>query len=125
MGRGNRFLMANILCIGIDEDAMKARHTALERAGHTVSQAKDIRQVIAACSGIKFDVIILGQSLPAKEKLRVYDLVRQHGSGAKVLELHHGPAEISQADAHIRVNGGTPTELVDVISALTTRRKSA
>jgi DNA-binding response OmpR family regulator len=117
--------MANILCIGVDEDAMKSRHTALERAGHTVSQAKDIRQVVAACSGIRFDVIILGQSLPAKEKLRVYDLIRQHGAGAKVLELHNGPAEISNADAHIRVTGGAPTELVDVISGLTGRRRSA
>jgi len=98
----------------------------LQRAGHTVSQARDLRQVVAACSGIQFDVVIVGQSLPAKEKLRVYDVIRQSNSGARILELHTGPErEIEGPDANLRVNDEVPEGLVEVVNRLTARRKTA
>ena len=118
--------MANILSIGIDEKSMATRGVVLQRAGHTVSQAKDLRQVVAACSGIQFDVVIMGQSLPAKEKLRVYEVIRQSNCGAKILELHtSSEPEIKGTDADLRVNDGPQEALVEVVDRLTARRKSA
>ena len=118
--------MANILCIGIDESSMTARSSALQRAGHTVSQARDIRQVEAACSGIQFDVVLIGQSLPAKEKLRVYETVRQSNCGAKILELHTGSEpELTGTDDALRVSSGVPEALVEIVNRLTARRKTA
>lgn len=118
--------MANILCIGIDETAMTKRGLMLQRAGHTVSQARDLRQVVAACSGIQFDVVIVGQSLPAKEKLRVYEVIRQSSPRAKVLELHLGSEpEIKGPDADLRVSDDVPEGLVDVVNRLSAKRKTA
>jgi DNA-binding NtrC family response regulator len=117
--------MANTLCIGIDDSSMRAKQSTLERAGHTVSLAKDVRQVIAACSGIRFDVILIGQTLPVKEKLRVYELIQRHGAGAKILEQYAAAApELPAADAHIPV-GKSGEDLVALIQSMVVQRKSA
>jgi DNA-binding NtrC family response regulator len=116
--------MADILCIGIDDASMQTKQSTLERAGHTVSLAKDVRQVIAACSGIRFDVIVIGQTLPAKEKLRVHELLQQHSGGAKILEQHAAARELSTADGYIGA-GQSNEDLVAVIDSLVGRRKTA
>ena len=116
--------MANILCIGMDDASMHAKQATLERAGHTVSLAKDVRQVIAACSGILFDVILIGQSIPGKEKLRVHELLQDRCNGAKILEQHNASPELPSADAHILGNGSND-DLVAVVESLVTQRKSA
>src|SRR5437763_13431836 len=75
-------VMADILCIGTDEISMQGKQSVLEKAGHTVSIAKDVRQVLAACSGSQFDVILIGQALPGKEQVRARGLLcKQRGGG--------------------------------------------
>jgi DNA-binding NtrC family response regulator len=116
--------MADILCIGMDEALMRLNQSALQSAGHTVSLANDIRQVMVACSGIRFDVILIGQSLPAKEKLRVHELLQHHCPGAKVIEQHVAGPELPAADSHIRA--GEPNEkLIAIIQNLVAQRRSA
>ena len=116
--------MADILCIGIDEQSLQTKQSTLERAGHTVSLAKDVREVISACSGIRFDVILIGQTIPAKEKLRVHELIQRHCSGAKVLEQHTVLPELPVADAHI-LAGESGEQLLEMIQSLVAQRKSA
>src|SRR5689334_974497 len=116
--------MADILCIGIDDSSMRAKQSTLERAGHTVSLAKDVRQVIAACSGIRFDVILIGQTLPAKEKLRVHELIQRYCAGAKILEQYAAAPELPAADAHMP-SGQSGEDLVAIIRSLIAQRKSA
>lgn len=116
--------MANILCIGMDDASMHAKQAILERAGHTVSLANDVRQVIAACSGILFDVILIGQSIPAKEKVRVHELLQDRCNGAKILEQHATIPELSSADAHVPGNGSND-DLVAAVASLVTQRRSA
>src|SRR5437763_14258882 len=93
--------MTDILCIGTDEISMQGKQSVLEKAGHTVSIAKDVRQVLAACSGIQFDVILIGQALPGKEKLRVREFLSNHFGGAKIVEQHTDGLELPAAEAHI------------------------
>jgi PleD family two-component response regulator len=118
--------MANILRIGMDESATKPRRLLLERAGHTVSEASDVRQVVAACSGVQFDLIIIGDTLPAKEKLRVSTLVQEHCQGTKILELHSAAQpDLENADAHLHVNGDAAEELSRSVDRLIAKRESA
>ena len=118
--------MANVLCIGINDEAMSARALLLRNAGHVLSQAKDLRQVIAACSGIEFDVVVIGHSLPAMEKLRVGDIVRRHCPRTKILELYSSSEpELPAADAHLPVKEGVGEPLVATINRMTAVRKSA
>ncbi len=41
--------MAHILCVGLNDALTATRKAILERAGHTVSEAKDTRQVRTVC----------------------------------------------------------------------------
>ena len=116
--------MANILCIGIGNAAMQTRKMILERAGHTVTQARELREVMAACRVDSFSVAILGPALPRNEKLRVRDLLYIECRDAKVLELHIGVApEISSADAHLQVTASEPEGLVECVESLIMNRK--
>jgi hypothetical protein len=110
---------ADILCIGIDSAAMHTRLLILERAGHKVTQARDLRQVTAACETISFAVAVLGQSLNANEKKRIADVVLTHCNSVQILELHTGIApELPQADEHLQVNVIEPQALVDAVNSL-------
>ena len=116
--------VTDVLCVGLDDAGMQTRRMILERAGHTLTQAQDLRQVQAACKSIKFSVVVLGQSLNANEKKRVSDIVLTHCKGAKLLELHTGIApELPKADGHLQVNGGEPEGLVEAVNTLARKRR--
>ena len=118
--------MANVLCIGLDDAAMKARADLLRKAGHVLSEAKDLRQVVAACSGIAFDAVVIGHSLPAMEKLRVGEVVRRYCRRTKILELYSSEEpELPTADVHLPVREGVPEDLVGTIHRMSAARKSA
>ena len=103
---------------------MQARRLILERAGHTVTPARNLREVIAACRSDSFSVVILGPALPRNEKLRVRDVLYIECRDAKVLELHTGVApELSSADAHLRVTASAPEGLVACVDSLIASRK--
>ena len=116
--------IADILCIGIDNSAMRTRLLILEGAGHNVTQARDLRQVQAACETVSFAVAILGQSLNPSEKKRITDVVLTHCKSAKILELHTGIApELPQADDHLQVSAVDAQGLVNAVNALLHKRK--
>ena len=118
--------MANILYIGLDPHAMKDRVLALREAGHSLSEASDVRQVIAACSGIAFDVVILGQGLPGMEKRRVAEIVRKCNPRTKILELYDAiKGDLALADHHVSVKDRDSDALLKALNRLTSMRKSA
>jgi hypothetical protein len=111
--------VTDVLCVGLDDAAMRTRRMILERAGHTITQARDLRQVQAACEIFSFSVVILGQSLNANEKKRVSDVVQTLCKGAKILELHTDIApQLLKADGYLRVNGGEPDGLLEAVNTL-------
>ena len=111
--------MANIIHIGTSEPILTTRKTILERAGHTVTLARDLRAVIAACENQSFDLAIVGQTLPAMEKLRVSDTLRQKCQGIWVLEFHDAvKPDLNNADAHLRVAETSPDVFLDTVDRL-------
>lgn len=116
--------MANILCVGKDDALMQTRRAILERAGHVLTQACDLRQVVAACESDSFQIAVLGQSLPAAEKLRITSTVLRYCRSTRVLELHTGIApDVSTADAHVRITASEPETLGDAVAALLRRKR--
>ena len=104
---------------------MAMRRMVLERAGHTVTEARDLRAVSEACRNISVSVAILGQSLPQKEKLRIGDVIRSECPRTKILELHIGMSpDVLSADANLQVvAGAVPESLVECVAALASSRK--
>jgi hypothetical protein len=79
--------MANVIHVGTNEAILSTREAILEKAGHGVVVAHDLREVISACEQGSFEVGV-GQALPAMEKLRVTDTLRRLCSGIRILEFH-------------------------------------
>jgi 4-hydroxy-3-methylbut-2-enyl diphosphate reductase IspH len=117
--------MADVLCVGIDDAAMQTRRLILEKAGHVVSQARDLRRVKEACDANSFSIVILGQALNASEKRRISDVVLTHCKSAKILELHTSiTPDVPEADEHLQVSATEPESLIEAVDGLLrTRRK--
>jgi CheY-like chemotaxis protein len=112
--------MAKILHVGTSEAVMTTRRAILERAGHEVTLARNMREVIAGCERESFDVAIVSQSLPAQEKNRVTGTVLELCKGAKILEYHDAIApDVPTADAHLHVASSSPESLVETVETLT------
>jgi DNA-binding NtrC family response regulator len=62
--------MARILSISYDASLLLTRELLLQQAGHTVVSAEGFADAYAACGqqGDKFDLIVLGHSIPHNDK---------------------------------------------------------
>ncbi len=103
------------------------RQAALEQAGHTVISAFDEPTLLSASQEHRFDVAVIGQSIPRREKNRVLLLIRQHAPSAKVLELYKERIGkvLDAADAWLAVDNDAPHDLAEHVSALANRPSAA
>jgi CheY-like chemotaxis protein len=116
--------MANVLQVGTNEAVLATRKAILEKAGHSVTLARDLRELISACEGSSFDIGIIGQAMPTMEKLRVSDTLRNRCEGIRLLEFHDAiKPDVETADAHLRVADTTPASFLDIVNELARRRR--
>jgi PleD family two-component response regulator len=95
-----------------------------KKAGQKVVLARDLRQVMSACEQGSFDVGIVGQALPAMEKLRVTDALRRLCSGIRILEFHDAiKPDVETADANLRVADTTPANFLEAVTELARVRR--
>ncbi len=113
--------MALVLCIGTDVGLMQTRKLILERAGHQVISARDLKTVKQVCRQAELDVVILSQTVNAPEKCRIAELVRQRYRDTQILELHRpGSAskDVPDADDWLEVPAEIPEDLAKHVAAL-------
>lgn len=67
-------MAGRILSISKDPSLLGMRHVLLKEAGYTVVSAIGLRAGLIHCSAAKFELVILGHSIPRQEKL---DLLRE------------------------------------------------
>jgi DNA-binding response OmpR family regulator len=119
--------MAVVLCTGVDQALMQTRRLILESAGHTVIDARDEREVLAACNERGFDVAVLGQAVSSRVKRHIAAVIRQHCPSAKVLEmygLHEGRA-VPDADDWLEGLPQSPGELPVRVERLLVQEQSS
>lgn len=116
--------MALVLCTGWDQSLLDTRALMLRTAGHEVHQARTQNEVVSACEVHQFDVAVIGQSLSNRMKRVVASLVKDHCEQVKILELYHPHegAALSDADAWLAVPADIPSDLVEQVGELATRK---
>jgi hypothetical protein len=121
--QGRKRQKAVVLCIGADEGLMSARRLILEKAGHRVFQASSSSAAARHCAEHAIEVAVIGQAVPAPEKQRAFDLIREKCPQAKILELHDRATRpfLKSADRRLAVSEW-PGELPDVVSELVASR---
>ena len=119
--------MALVLCTGIDRQLMQTRAMLLERAGHKVIAVMGERELIEACARNKFDVAVVGHSVPPFEKPRVLRLIRQHCPDTKVLELfvQSQGSKLPDADDWLEGPMPHPNDLIDRVAMLAAKAADA
>jgi len=119
--------MPLVLCTGVDPVLLKTRQLILESAGHTVVPASDEREIKIICSKQKFDVAVIGQSIPPRIKARAMELVKEHCPEAKILELcaPYGTRTLENADAWLEMPSDQPELLVALVNRLADKKTDA
>jgi len=69
--------MARILSISYDEVLLSTRQLLLENVGHRVTSALGLGQALKLCRTEKFDLVIIGHSIPEQDKERIIQAVRE------------------------------------------------
>jgi DNA-binding NtrC family response regulator len=112
--------VAVVLCTGVDSLLLETRKLILQRAGHTIFEARNPRDARAICKQQSIDIVILCQTLQPEGKKAMVQAVRQHCPAAKILELyhsHHGKA-LNNCDEWMEVPPGVPQDLARCVGQL-------
>jgi DNA-binding NtrC family response regulator len=88
---------ARILSISYDASLLFTRQALLQLAGYDVVSAEGFADAIEHCSG-HFDLIIMGHSIPQRDKRAIVAELHERGCDAPLLSLlRHGELEIPEA----------------------------
>ena len=80
--------MPRILSISYDATLLTTRQLLLEKEGYEVASAEGFAAALELCNGdAHFDLILMGHSIPQKDKRAIVAELRQHGCMAPVLSL--------------------------------------
>jgi CheY-like chemotaxis protein len=109
-----------ILSFGLDPLILYAREAVLRSEGYIVVSATSVKEAIHLFQDGDFDLMILGNTLPAEDRERLTCLIRASGSRIPIASISSTPWERSVfPEATIPEN---PVELVAGIRRLLAKR---
>ena len=76
-----------VLAIGLDSLSLGIRHSLLQSAGYLVVSALSLREAANQFLNGDFDLVLLDNSLPAKDRDRMASLIRVSGSRTPVVSI--------------------------------------
>ena len=107
-----------ILSISYEQSLLLTREMLLSDAGFEVTSARTLRAALECCKKSKFDLIIVGHSIPKNDKRDVVKQIRQLSS-APVLSIRgHGEEPLPEATYSIDSIAGPEALLEAVKEAL-------
>ena len=110
-------MAGRILSISYDESLLRTRQWILEREGYEVTSALGFLDAQAQCRTGGFDLVIIGHSLPQKDKAELLRLAKR-GCARRVLSLRRpGQQPVEGADLSI-ILPESPQELLDAVKGL-------
>lgn len=106
--------MPRILSVSYDSALLSSRQLLLESLGCEVVSVCDFGHALRHCDkGSRFDLFVLGHSIPAMEKEALVAAFRAHCSAPVIALKKFGEEPISAADFEIEPE---PDQLLQVIS---------
>ncbi len=111
-------LKKRILSISYDESIMRTRHYIFENAGFDVISAYGFSDAMEQCREGTFDVVVLGHTLPPKDKTALVTLLRERCHCSVVSIRKPGQGKHPDADYSVDSGEGPETLLAAVKEAL-------
>jgi CheY-like chemotaxis protein len=84
--------MGHILVVDDEELVRRMLATALQRAGHRVSEARDGAEALTLLAREPFDLAIIDLIMPEKEGIETIAQIRRGGQGIKIIAASGGGA---------------------------------
>jgi DNA-binding NtrC family response regulator len=110
-----------ILSVSYDVSLLATRKMLLEQRGYRVTHALGFSQAIAHCAEGKFDLFILGHSIPHDDKLQLMETFRAN-CPAPILSLErHGEDFV---DCEFHASPDDPERFVEVVENILAGRES-
>ncbi len=108
--------MTRILSVSYDLALLSSRQMLLESLGHEVVSASDFAQALCYChSGTRFDLFVLGHSIPVPEKESLIGAFRTHCSAPVIALNRMGEQTAANADYYLDPD---PGQLLATISGI-------
>ncbi len=109
-----------VLAVGLDPLLLASQSLAWRSAGYFVTSAWSIRDAIAHFRGGDFDLVLLGNSLPAESRERLTFLIRATGSRVPVVYISDSSNDSdSFADVTIK---DEPSNIIEAIGEIVANR---
>lgn len=120
---GLGWFMPRVLSVSYDVALLSSRQMLLESLGYEVTSASEFEQALRHCShGARFDLFVLGHSIPAADKNALIAAFRAH-SPAPVVALKRMGEELPMAaDFQIEPD---PAQLLATISRIISNRAAS
>jgi len=80
-----------VLSVGLDSELLRTRNLVLQSAGYTVVRAFSIKAAMDCYRTLDFALVLLCQSIPTKEKVRLTSWIRASGSRIPVISVSEEP----------------------------------
>lgn len=104
----------SILSVSYEESLLRTRHWILETAGFRVTSALDIAQAANYCQNRVFDLVIIGHSMPIKDKKALLRVVQDQNRARILSLLKSGEAPLRGVHHSIEASEG-PEALVAAV----------
>ena len=115
--------MARILSVSYDPTLLRTREMLLQSRGYEVVSAEGFAEAVESCEG-EFDLIVIGHSIPHKDKRAIVAELRRHGCVAPIVSLlRFGEQPIPEATHG--VDPSNPREMLDTIEDMLSKRQKA
>lgn len=112
--------MPRILSISYDEALLKTRALMLSREGFEVESAVGFSAAIHACEKGRFDLVIMGHSIPPDDKAAIIKQLRTV-CPTPILALRR-PHEPPLKAAEYNLESGDPDQFLDYVKEITNQK---
>ena len=111
-----------ILSISYDPSLLFTRQAMLELAGYEVVSSEGFASAIENCNGV-FNLIIMGHSIPQKDKRAILAELQEHGCDAPLLSLLRAGEQKLPEAAHA-VDPQHPNDLLKAVQLILAQKVS-
>ncbi len=109
-----------ILSVSYDQALLATRKMLLEHRGYDVTSALGFTDAVELCQDSRFDLFILGHSIPEKDKLNLIKTFRRHCDAPIVSLERIGEAKVA-SDFH--ASPDDPEKFVNVVDDILAGRE--
>jgi DNA-binding response OmpR family regulator len=113
----------HILSVSYDQALLSTRQMLLQGAGYEVTSARGFHEAVESCRKGDFDLVVIGHSIPRKDKLALVQVTRMVSQAPVLSILRPTSAALAEADYSVKSEEGPQALLTAVHQALEQNRK--